>query len=174
MSDNEFSDNLPEEQLSKTRRKKNMHALQELGETLTTLPPALLAKCNLPAELLQAITEYKRIPDKRGAKKRQMQFIGRVMRDVDAEPILQVLKEQGQQAELEKRRFHHLDEVREQLLAGDQAMLDELIRDFDDFDIQYARALIRQAQKEQVDNKAHAASRKLFAYLKELTAKKGR
>lgn len=169
MTNDEFNDNLPEEPLSKTRRKKDMHALQDLGETLTTLPPALLDKCNLPAELLQAIAEYKRIPDRRGAKKRQLQFIGRVMRDIDAEPILQVLDEQGQQAELAKRRFQRLEEVREQLLAGDQGTLDELIRDYAGFDIQYARALIRQAQKEQAENKPPAASRKLFAYLREIT-----
>ena len=171
MTNDEFNDNLPEEPLSKTRRKKDMHALQDLGETLTTLPPALLDKCNLPAELLQAIAEYKRIPDRRGAKKRQLQFIGRVMRDIDAEPILQVLDEQGQQAELAKRRFQRLEEVREQLLAGDQGTLDELIRDYAGFDNQYARALIRQAQKEQAENKHPAASRKLFAYLREITAK---
>jgi ribosome-associated protein len=171
MTNDEFNDNLPEEPLSKTRRKKDMHALQDLGETLTTLPPALLDKCNLPAELLQAIAEYKRIPDRRGAKKRQLQFIGRVMRDIDAEPILQVLDEQGQQAELAKRRFQRLEEVREQLLAGDQGTLDELIRDYAGFDIQYARALIRQAQREQAENKPPAASRKLFAYLREITAK---
>ncbi len=169
MTNDEFNDNLPEEPLSKTRRKKNMHALQDLGETLTTLPPALLDKCNLPAELLQAIAEYKRIPDRRGAKKRQLQFIGRVMRDIDAEPILQVLDEQGQQAELAKRRFQRLEEVREQLLAGDQGTLDELIRDYAGFDIQYARALIRQAQKELAEKKPPAASRKLFAYLREIT-----
>jgi ribosome-associated protein len=171
MTNDEFNDNLPEEPLSKTRRKKDMHALQDLGETLTTLPPALLDKCNLPAELLQAIAEYKRIPDRRGAKKRQLQFIGRVMRDIDAEPILQVLDEQGQQAELAKRRFQRLEEVREQLLAGDQGTLDELIRDYAGFDNQYARALIRQAQREQAENKPPAASRKLFAYLREITAK---
>lgn len=171
MTNDEFNDNLPEEPLSKTRRKKDMHALQDLGETLTTLPPALLDKCNLPAELLQAIAEYKRIPDRRGAKKRQLQFIGRVMRDIDAEPILQVLDEQGQQAELAKRRFQRLEEVREQLLAGDQGTLDELIRDYAGLDIQYARALIRQAQREQAENKPPAASRKLFAYLREITAK---
>ena len=169
MTNDEFNDNLPEEPLSKTRRKKDMHALQDLGETLTTLPPALLDKCNLPAELLQAIAEYNRIPDRRGAKKRQLQFIGRVMRDIDAEPILQVLDEQGQQAELAKRRFQRLEEVREQLLAGDQGTLDELIRDYAGFDNQYARALIRQAQREQADNKPPAASRKLFAYLREIT-----
>jgi ribosome-associated protein len=157
------------EYLSKTRRKKDMHALQELGEKLTTLPPSLLAKCNLPPELQNAIDEYKRIPPRRGARKRQLQFIGRVMRDVDPEPIQQVLDEQGQQSELAKRHFHHLEILREQLLDGDQATLDALIRDYSDTDIQYMRALIRQAQKEKADNKAPSASRKLFAYLRELT-----
>lgn len=170
MTNNDNPDNLPEEQPSKTRRKKNMHDLQDLGEKLTTLPPSLLEKCNLPPELQQAIDEYKRIPAKRGARKRQLQFIGRVMRDIDPRPILQVLDEQGQQAELEKRRFHRLEEIRDQLLTGDAAMLDELIRDHANLDIQYLRALIRQAQKERTEGKPPAAARKLFTYLREVTA----
>ena len=169
MTDNDNTDNFPEEPPSKTRRKKDMHALQDLGEKLTTLPPSLLEKCNLPPELQHAISEYKRIPGKRGAKKRQLQFIGKVMRDIDAEPILQVLDEQSQQAELDKRRFHRLEEMRDKLLAGDQTMLDELIRENPGMEIQYVRQLIRQAQKEASDSKPPAAARKLFVYLRELT-----
>lgn len=168
MTDNDYLED-DGEYLSKTRRKKDMHALQDLGERLTTLPPSMLEKCNLPPELQQAIDDYKRIPPRRGARKRQLQFIGRVMRDIDPEPILQVLDEQGQQAELAKRHFHHLEALREELLTGDQAALDSLIRDYSETDIQYVRALIRQAQKEKADNKAPSASRKLFAYLRELT-----
>ena len=159
-----------DEEKSKSQLKREMHALQDLGVTLTTLGPALLEKCNLPAELLKAISDYKRIASKRGAGKRQLQFIGRLMRDIDAEPILKVLAEQGQQAELEKRRFHRLELIREQLLAGDTAALDALIAANPGMDIQYVRALIRQAGKEAVENKPPAASRKLFAYLRELTA----
>ena len=160
----EFDDEGP----SKTRRKKDMHALQELGEKLTTLPQALLDKCNLPPELLAALDELKRIPERRGARKRHMQFIGKVMRDVDVEPILKVLDEEGQQAELDKRRFRRLEAIREQLLAGDTATLDALITANPGMDIQYVRQLIRQAGKEAAENKPPAASRKLFACLRNL------
>lgn len=153
---------------SKTRIKKDMLALQDLGETLTTLPAGLLDKCRLPEDLLHAIAEYKRIPNKRGARKRQLQFIGRLMRDVDPEPIQRVLDEQGQQAELEKRRFHRLESLREELLAGDTETLDTLIQANPGMDIQYVRQLIRQASKEAAANKPPAASRKLFACLREL------
>ena len=157
-----------EEQKSKTRVKQEMHALQDLGEKLTTLPRNLLDKCQLPEDLLQAIAEYKRIPNKRGALKRQMQFIGRLMRDIDPEPIYQVLDEEGKQAELEKRRFHRLEIIRELLLAGDTEILEVLISNNPGMDIQGIRQLIRQAGKEDSDGKPPAASRKLFAALRQL------
>lgn len=157
-----------DEAVSKTRRKQEMHSLQDLGEQLTGLPKAMLDKCKLPEELLRAIAEYKRIPEKRGARKRQLQYIGRVMRDIDAEPIRKVLEAEGQGVELEKRRFKRLEEIRERLLAGDQAMLDEVIGKCAQLDIQYLRQLIRQAGKEAEENKPPAASRKLFAYLREV------
>lgn len=162
-------DPLGEDAPSKTRRKKDMIALQDLGEHLTRLPPTQLEKLDLPADLQLAIAEFKRIPNRRGAKKRQLQFIGRLMRDVDPEPIRKVLDEEGQQVELQKRHFHHLEQLREQLLVEDQATLDVLIRDYPDLDIQYIRQLVRQAKKEAGANKPPAASRKLFAYLRQLT-----
>jgi len=72
---------------SKTQLKKEMLELQDLGETLTQLPQQLLDQCHLPEGLLNAIAEYKRIPNRRGARKRQLQFIGKLMRKVDIEPI---------------------------------------------------------------------------------------
>lgn len=153
---------------SKTQVKKEMLALQELGERLTTLPASLLAKCMLPDALLHAINEFKRIPERRGARKRQLQFIGKLMRDIDPEPILQVLDEQGQQAELAKRRFHRLEDVRDGLIDGDQSLLEELISKNPDLDIQYMRQLIRQAAKEKATGKTPTSARKLFACLKEL------
>ena len=168
MSPDEYEDN--PELVSKTQRKKEMLALQELGETLTTLSPALLAKCNLSNELLHALAEYKRIPDKRGARKRQMQFLGRLKRDIDAEPIRRVLAEQGQQTELQKRRFHRLEIMRDRLIDGDQTALDELIAQYDMLDIQYVRQLLRNASQEASNNKPPAAARKLFVYLRELSS----
>ena len=157
-----------EEEISKTRRKKEMLALQDLGKKLTQIPNNLLEKCKLTETLLQAIKEYKRLPNKHGARKRQLQFNGKVMRNVDVQWIKSVLDEDGQQAMMEKSRFQRLEKIREQLLTDDQSTLDELIKQCPDLDIQHIRQLIRQASKEIQENKPPAASRKLFAYLREL------
>jgi ribosome-associated protein len=153
---------------SKTKRKKEMLALQVLGEHLASLHINQLEKCQLPSVLGNAIDEYKRIPNRRGAKKRQLQFIGKLMRDVDVEPIQRVLDEESQQMELDKRRFQRLETIRDQLLAGDQSSLNELISKCPDLDIQYLRQLIRQSTKETKEGKPPAASRKIFTFLREL------
>ena len=156
------------EEKSKTQLKKEMLDRQALGETLTELPLSLLDKCNLPDELAAAIHEFKRIPEKRGARKRQLQFIGKLMRKVDVEPIQKVLDEQGQVAELEKRRFHTLEKTRDCLVQGDKDVFEDLISRHPGIDIQHLRQLIRQAAKEADQGKPPAASRKLFTFLREL------
>jgi ribosome-associated protein len=75
------------EQVSKTQRKKDMIALQKLGEKLTTLKPAQLEKLPLDVKLRAAIDEFKRLPNSRGARKRQAQYIGRLMRNSDSQAI---------------------------------------------------------------------------------------
>ena len=157
-----------EDTISKTQRKKDMLALQNLGEKLTVAPRTLLEKCRLPEELLHAINEYKRIPKRRGARKRQLQFIGKVMREVDVQQIRSILDEDGQQSEKEKSRFQRLEKIRERLVSGDIDMLNKLISQNSGLDIQYIRQLIRQATKETQEGKPTVASRKLFSYLKEL------
>ena len=164
--------NAPEDQQefkSKTQLKKEMLDRQNLGETLTRLPKNLLEKCQLPEELQHAISEYKRIPEKRGARKRQLQFIGKLMRDIDISLIMQVLEEQGQAARLTERRFHELERIRDSLVQGDLTVLDELIKNYPELDIQHVRQLMRQADMEAQQDKPPSASRKLFAFLRELS-----
>ena len=153
---------------SKTQLKKEMLDRQNLGETLTRLPKTLLEKCQLPEELQHAIYEYKRIPEKRGARKRQLQFIGKLMRDIDISLIRQVLEGQGQAAGLAKRRFHELERIRDSLVQGDLTVLDGLVKNYPELDIQHIRQLMRQADREAQQGKAPSASRKLFAFLREL------
>lgn len=76
----------PIEPLSKTRRKKVMHALQDLGRELVELDPAKVARLDLPESLADAIALARRLT-RHGAKRRQMQYIGRLMRDVDPQPL---------------------------------------------------------------------------------------
>jgi ribosome-associated protein len=71
---------------SKTRKKQAMHELQALGAALAALPDTSLASIALPDSLAQAITEMRRITSREG-KRRQLQYIGRLMRDVDPDPI---------------------------------------------------------------------------------------
>lgn len=75
-----------DERPSKSQRKREMHELQALGERLVALPEARLRAMPLPPELLDAVLEARAI-SARGGRKRQLQYIGRLMREVDAEPI---------------------------------------------------------------------------------------
>jgi ribosome-associated protein len=79
------SDDLPERE-SKTKRKKQMLALQKIGEVLVNLPATQLAKIPLEGSLLDAVTEARTLKS-HGARSRQMQYIGKLMRNVEVEPI---------------------------------------------------------------------------------------
>ena len=115
-----------EPQLSKTRRKKDMHALQALGEQLVVLTAAQLAGLELPERLLDAIEHAKRITGFE-ARRRQMQYIGRLMREVDAAPIAARLSQLKTAAKRENARHHEVEYWRDRLLA-EEAALTELAR----------------------------------------------
>ena len=153
--------------VSKSQVKREMTALQDLGKELTQMSERKLNKLPLPDNLRQAIEEYKRLPNKNEARRRQLQYIGRLMRDADPAPITAVLEQDKQAVELQKRKLHTLEEMRERLINGDTATLNSLIEENPQLDIQHLRQLIRQSQKEQAENKPPAASRKLFRYLRE-------
>lgn len=82
----------PEEQPSKSQRKREAHAQQALGERLARLPIQKLKRLQLPEVLLAALVEFQRLPNSHGARKRQLQFIGKLMRDVDHESISRTLE----------------------------------------------------------------------------------
>lgn len=96
-------DQLPDPN-SKSQRKRDMIALQELGEKLTQVPLPKLKKAALPEELLAALAEYARIPAKHGARRRQLQFIGKVMRDLDEETLKRIAVLTSERAQVEQRR----------------------------------------------------------------------
>src|SRR5437868_13061695 len=79
------------EALSKTRRKATMHALQDLGEALVMLDAGRLAELGLPERLVDALAAARRIRAHEG-RRRQMQYIGKLMRDIDAVPIREALE----------------------------------------------------------------------------------
>ncbi len=159
---------MQDELVSKTKRKQEMHALQALGAALVALPESQLAGLALETRLHEAVVAAKRIKSHE-AKRRQMQYIGRLMRGVDPEPIrerLAALEGSSAQATAQHRR---LEAWRERLLAGDEA-LTEFAAAFPGTDLQALRALLRNARKEMKEGKPPRAYREVFRLLKEFSS----
>ena len=153
-----------EELVSKTQIKNEMNERQALGMQLTKLAPDTLKKIGLSEELLEAVLFYKKITAN-GALKRQAQFIGRLMRDTDPEPIQAYLnKLKGDNAE-HNAAMQRLELLRERLVESDDA-LTELISDKPELPISELRTLIRNARREKEQNKPPKAFRELFQLLK--------
>jgi ribosome-associated protein len=163
---------MPDEQAdltSKTRKKKDMLALQELGAQLVELNEQQLEAMRLPEALLEAVLEARRL-NKREARRRQLQFIGRLMRDIDAAPIRDRLEEWRGQGREHTAQLHTLERWRDELLAGDPA-LERFLREYPDADSQMLRALIRNARREQGAALPPRSYRELFRVLREMITK---
>lgn len=153
---------------SKSLQKRAVEALQDLGAQLLACNKSALEKCDLPPELLAALAEYKRLPNKHGALRRQLQFIGRLMRDLDDDTLARIHAQFNRNVDLEKKKFAQLEQLRDGLLSGEKAALEELIDAHPQVNVQLLRQLIRGAQKERDENRPPASSRKLFRLLRAL------
>jgi ribosome-associated protein len=158
----------PEEELppSKTKIKKQMLDLQDLGKTLTGLSKEKLRELDLDENLLEAILEYKRIT-KFGALSRQLQYIGRLMRDVDPAPIQARLDAWNGVSRQHTAWLHQVEQWRGRLLEQPEA-LTELLSAHPQADAQHLRTLIRNAQKEREANKPPRSYREIFQVLREI------
>jgi ribosome-associated protein len=158
----------PEQDIpSKTARKKEMLALQKMGETLLEFSNAELEKMALDPALHEALMTARRIKSREGLR-RQMQYVGKLMRKVDVEPIENAIAEKERGRKELARRFHELEELRDQLVEQGVAGMEAAVTRFPELDRQHLRNLLMQVAKEQKANKPPAASRKLFKYLREL------
>jgi ribosome-associated protein len=153
--------------VSKSQRKRESTALQGLGKELFALSRDQLKKMNLPEKLLDALLEAKRLTSHEGIR-RQMQFIGKVMRDVEVEPIDQQLAVIRGESTVVKATFHALENWRTRLIEKDPA-LDEWLAMHPETDVQQIRQLIRNARKEAAEAKPPKSSRALFKLLRELS-----
>ncbi len=170
MSD--YLDDFSEEK-SKTQVKRELHALVDLGERLTTFKPDLLNRLPLTDALRRALADAPK-HTANIARKRHILFIGRLMRDQDIDAILSLIDQLDASTRQYNERFHGLERWRDRLLVGDDAVLDSFVADYPEADRQHLRQLIRQAQHEAAQNKAPAATRKIFKYIRELDeAKRG-
>jgi ribosome-associated protein len=152
--------------LSKTRRKTEMHDLQSLGETLVQLSAPRLSELGLPERLADAIEQARGIR-KHEARRRQMQYIGRLMRDVDPEPIRARLAQWGTAPAAEKARLAAVERWRERLLA-DSAALDQLCATAPHADRARLSALVLRVQGERARAAPPHAFRELFRVLNTL------
>ena len=153
---------------SKTQRKEAMHALQEIGKQLIELPAERLKKVPLPESLREAVLDARKITAHE-AKRRQVQYVGRLMRDTDPEPIAAALAAFEKTTGEEKARQHRLEKLRDDLLA-DERVLTPLAQEYPHANLQLLRQLRRNALKEREAGKPPAAYRTLFQELKALQA----
>jgi ribosome-associated protein len=154
--------------VSKTQRKAQMHALQDVGVALVELEDrqfqTFLREIELPERLREALTEARRITA-HGGRKRQLQYIGKLMREIDPDPIARWLDRLAHGAQLDTARQHALERWRERLLE-DPGALDMLMAEHPTLDRPRLRALIAKARDERARGSAPHAYRDLFRALK--------
>lgn len=161
MNDEENTDERP----SKSQRKRDVHALQDLGTELVDLNADQLAQFNLPERLVEAITEAQRISNFEG-RRRQMQFIGKLMRKLDPaelDSVRAALAEQHGGSVSETLALHQAEQWRDGLI-GDDAAFEKWLVQYPLTDGQQLRALIRQTRKDAVPGKPGETPRHGKAY----------
>ncbi|ASU38111.1 hypothetical protein hmeg3_07225 [Herbaspirillum sp. meg3] len=156
---------------SKSQLKREMTALQKLGEELVAEPRDRVKRVPMPEDVRDAILECQQIKDHEG-RRRQMQYVGKKMRTLDEDEIAAIQRTLDSWRGLSKAdtaSMHALERRREKLLKDDNA-LTELLAQHPDLDVQHLRTLIRNARKEQAENKPPKAYREIFQILKQLQA----
>lgn len=155
------------EQKSKSQRKRDMTALQELGEALVKLPASQLDTIPMPENLLHAVMAARAIPE-RGAHKRQLQYIGKVMRKIDATPIQAAFDALHNHSQHAAVHFHRLERWRDRLLSEGDTAVSEFVDVYPTADSQHLRQLIRNTERETNAGKPPSSARTLFRYLRDI------
>ena len=151
---------------SKSDRKREAAWLQNLGVELAALPTAEVEALDLPDKLLGALLELKRLTS-HGAQVRQRQYIGKLMRQIDPEPLHERIEARKRRHDGEIRRFQRIERWRDRLLAEPSA-LTELLEEHPGADRDALSRLLATASSERERGRPPAAARELFAYLKGL------
>jgi ribosome-associated protein len=159
------------ERPSKTELKRQSDALQDLGTELVNAPRDRVKRVPMPEDVKEVILETQNIKDHEG-RRRALQFVGKKMRSLDEEEIAVIRRTiEGWKgaSKADTAALHALERRRDKLLADDNA-LTALLSEHPDLDVQHLRALIRNARKEQAENKPPKAYREIFQILKDLAA----
>jgi len=156
---------------SKSERKREMTALQDMGERLLELSNEQVRKIAIPRELEEALLLARTLKS-HGARRRQMQYIGVLMRKIDFEPIQTAIDEIDRGQKRKAHEFRQIEQIRDSLLEGSDAVFEEITGRFPDADIQKIRQLVRSSRKEKKEGRPPKQSRLLFKYLREIYEKK--
>jgi ribosome-associated protein len=156
---------------SKSQLKREMTALQKLGEELIAESRDRVKRVPMPEDVRDAILECQQIKDHEG-RRRQLQYVGKKMRTLEPDEIAAIqrtLDSWRGQSKADTAAMHALERQREKLLADDSALTDLKSR-YPEIDMQHLRGLIRNARKEQAESKPPKAYREIFQILKQLQA----
>ena len=157
----------PSEPISRTRKKKAAIDLQKMGETLASMTEGQLSGLELPGPLDQALNAFRGMK-KHEARRRQLQYIGKLMRQVDTAEIERFLEDAALRDYETNRRMRQMEQWRDEIVTGDDSRIGWLLDTYPDlFDRQQLTQLARNARKEVEEQKPPKAARKLFRYLRD-------
>lgn len=165
----EIKENLGEssEEISKSQRRRDALELKSLARDLIAMSPSRFARIPLDETVRAAVEEARRIRSN-VARKRQLQFVAKLLRRGDAEPIMQALEELEHAARQVTARQHRAEAWRDRLIESGDPALGDLLRQRTGADAQAIRQHIRQARKEAGRGQPPAAARALFRLLREM------
>lgn len=152
--------------VSKSEIKRDAEELKQLGEKLVNLSKTNLAKVPLDGTLLEAIQLAQRV--QKEALRRQLQYIGKLLRNQDTAPIREALDKIENKHNQQQALLHKLEKWRDELIEKGDEMLTDLLNEYPHADRQQLRNLIRAAQKEKTQNKPAKAYREIYQVLKDL------
>ena len=156
---------MTEPPISKSERKRAATRLQTMGRALAELRPARLAEIPLPENLERALEDYRRFPS-REAKRRQLQLIGKLMREIDTAPIEAALERLDGHSASARHEQHQLERWRDRLIE-DPAALTDYLAEHPDSERQKLRHLIERTRTARDEQQKKTASRALFRFLRE-------
>src|SRR5665811_899647 len=153
-SENKIDDSgeTEEQRQSKSARKREAASLQELGVQLSTLPDQEIKALGLPDNLFVALRDLRRLPS-HGAQIRQRQYIGKLMRAIDPEPVLAKLAERKQRHDMEIRHFQQIERWRDRLLSEPEAGVADLVKEYPSIDQPALMRLLEKAERERLEQR---------------------
>ena len=163
-------DSPAEAQVSKSERKREMHALQALAERLSRLNPQQWQQFDFSEPMKAALDESRRIKG-HNATRRHVRRLGKLLQHEDNEQVRVLFQRIDHQHRADNQRFHRLEHWRDRLLENGDKVLEELLDVCPNIDRAQLRQLVRAAKQERERHKPPTNTRKLFKYLKELEIK---